>query len=305
MVRRMILPLLMLLTAFSLFSLRNASHSNERETRERMEKAVRKAAIGTLVSNSANDVTNLCHALDSLRHLPDASFQTPADMLVFHDGLSDTQQEYLRSCTNRTIKFPHIGYSFESSFPKDFNPQEEAPNWTKRSKWSYQQMIRFWITQVWNHSALNGYTTLMRLDSDACWKKRYFQHGFSMVPTLSAHKVYHSNVQKEDFLCGGFRDFVIQYVKKHDIVPKNERLYRRALEKDCPCFYNNFEIARISFMQQANVVQWHEALTEAEPFGVFRQRWGDAMERFVTMALFATPDMIEETKPRGYQHPCD
>lgn len=79
---------------------------------------------------------------------------------------------------------------------------------------------------------------------------------------------------------------LMDYVKTHGITPKNPHLYLRVLEMkddECPSFCNNFEITRISFMQRPEVVQWHEAWTELPPFGVFRNRWGDAVERFITM----------------------
>lgn len=281
------------------------SNSNNRSINiELMKRSIKTAAIGTLVSNSTNDVKNLCNALDSLKHLGDAAMDHSADILVFHDGLSTQQIQHLTTCvtsSNRTIQFPHVGYSFTTDFPPSFDHENATPNWQKRDKWSYQQMIRFWITKIWFHPALQGYSTLMRLDSDACWTS-----DTNIVPTLLDNKVYHANIRKRDSVCNGFRDFVVNYVKDNHVRPKNRRLYWRAvLRHDCPSFYNNFEISNIRFMKQPEVVKWHQALTEEPPFGVFMERWGDAMERFVTFALFATPSELDETKPRGYQHPCE
>jgi hypothetical protein len=304
--KRLLWPFI--LTLFSLILFR--VESNNRQRREMIKQAMKGAAIGALVSNTQSDVTNLCHALDSLRHLPDSSSESSAHVLVFHDALSQTQIDYLKTCTSRFVRFPLVGYSFDTYFPPGFDPNEEIPNWTKRSKWSYQQMIRFWITQIWKHEALREYTTLMRLDSDACWTVHTMFSRDTMLPTLAHDKFYHANIFKRDTMCQDIREFVMNYVKTHNITPKNPRLYQQVLEMTddkCPSFYNNFEITRISFMQQPEIVQWHEAWTELPPFGVFRNRWGDAVERFMAMALFATPDMIQGKfthMPRGYQHPC-
>lgn len=37
-----------------------------------------------------------------------------------------------------------------------------------------------------------------------------------------------------------------------------------------PLFRTNFELSRRDFMQRGDVVRFHEALTEKEPFGVLR-----------------------------------
>jgi hypothetical protein len=56
-------------------------------------------------------------------------------------------------------------------------------------------------------------------------------------------------------------------------------------------------------MQSPEVMAWHYAVTEEEPLGVFRNRWGDAIVRFATMAIFAAPEEIEGMKrPVGYSH---
>ena len=74
-------------------------------------------------------------------------------------------------------------------------------------------------------------------------------------------------------------------------------------DEECPIFYNNSEVVRVAFMQQTNVQHFQEAITEKEPFGVFRYRWGDALARFATMAIFATPDtLIGGKSPGGYRH---
>lgn len=69
-----------------------------------------------------------------------------------------------------------------------------------------------------------------------------------------------------------------------------------------PLFRSNFEVSSKSFMQRPDVALWHDALTEKEPFGVYRHRWGDAVTRFLTSAIFENQDRIMTIRPTGYFH---
>jgi hypothetical protein len=282
-------------------------------TEKNLERAplTTKGAIATLVTNERHDVDNLCTGLQSLVNLADNNSNEAADVLVFHDSLSQHQIQQLQNCTNRLVHFPLLQYSFETSFPKGFDYEREEPNWTKRSKWSYHQMIRFWITQIWQHPAVEHYETLMRLDSDACFEYPLRNDSFyKTLPHLPQGIVYHANEIKFDSaaVSYGFGNFARAYVSKHSLKVQNPALWRAIPSRSrkrakFPLFYNNFEVSLIQFMKRPDVIQWHEAITEQEPFGVYRYRWGDAIVRYVTMAIFASPDSIVGRKsPKGYNH---
>merc|ERR1712048_1210015 len=72
--------------------------------------------------------------------------------------------------------------------------------------------------------------------------------------------------------------------------------------KTLPLFRTDFELVKRSFMQRRDVAQFNEALTEEEPFGVLRKRWGDAVLRFLTMAIFEKSDRVMTVRPTGYFH---
>ena len=55
-------------------------------------------------------------------------------------------------------------------------------------------------------------------------------------------------------------------------------------------------------MKREDVSLWHDALTEKEPFGVYRYRWGDAVTRFLTASMFENQDRIMTIRPTGYFH---
>merc|ERR1719350_561546 len=43
-------------------------------------------------------------------------------------------------------------------------------------------------------------------------------------------------------------------------------------------------------------------MTESKPYGIFKYRWGDAVERFMTMAMFTTNAEIMTKQIKGYNH---
>ena len=73
-------------------------------------------------------------------------------------------------------------------------------------------------------------------------------------------------------------------------------------DKTLPVFRTNFEVSSKQFMQSKIVRDWHFALTEKEPWGVLTKRWGDAVTRFLTAALFENMDKIFTIRPTGYFH---
>ena len=273
-----------------------------------------------------NNATQLAEAADEM-----------ADVLVFHENnVNEKQQAFVQSCTRRKVYFPPLGYDFQTFFPEGFDPIKETPNWKKRNKWGYHQMIRFWITHVWRHPALKPYETLMRLDTDACWMidlhdPKIGTYGYSHLPGLpppsspdndnnndngittstATSYVYHANRRyfEAAIVSTNFDEFCASYVQKHNITIQNMELYKLISTRDknnqstAPLFFNNFEVVNIEFMQRPEIQQFHEALTEHEPFGVFRYRWGDAVERYATMAIFVPPTQIFGQKnPPGYRH---
>eukprot|EP00523_Entomoneis_sp_CCMP467_P022840 CAMPEP_0168830096 /NCGR_PEP_ID=MMETSP0727-20121128/1354_1 /TAXON_ID=265536 /ORGANISM="Amphiprora sp., Strain CCMP467" /LENGTH=357 /DNA_ID=CAMNT_0008883315 /DNA_START=185 /DNA_END=1255 /DNA_ORIENTATION=- len=277
------------------------------------------AAIVALVPNGIFNVAQLCVALQTLQFLPDANKMTSADVVVFHDGLTPMKQNFLREeclSSRRKIIFPRLEYSFSNFFPDGFDPVTETPNWQRRTKWGYHQMIRFWITYIWKHSLWqqSRYKTIMRLDADACWHNSTPPSHLPSLPNSNTGDnmvVYHANrvAGEVSFVAKGFLQFVQDYVAKHNISVQNPRLYERIIEScpgKCPTFYNNFEVSRISFMNRSDVKAFHWAMTEEEPFGVFRYRWGDALARYAVMSLFAQPQQVfggGTSVPKGYSHP--
>lgn len=267
--------------------------------------------IAMLISSHENDVQMTIEMFKSLdQYVVEQSKAAP--ILLFNEGdLSPLQKDVLQNATARTLFFPVVDPFDDplSSFPDGFDPVNETSLFAKRSKWGYQQMCRFWITHIWKHQEiLSNYTTIMRMDTDSCFvsKPTY------PVPNLrSTATVYKANPTKVilDPTKGldspkytfGLLEFANDYLKENQLTPQNPYLWNLALTTEARAsFFSNFEISRISFFQRPDVMKFQQAITESEPYGVFRYRWGDAVVRFLTLAIFATPSQVDLSTTRKY-----
>lgn len=265
--------------------------------------------IATLVSKRVQDIEELQTALKSLAFLKgDKDYNALAPVLVFNEGDLDLLAiKYIVSSTNRPIAFPRVDFK---KFPDGFNEVvEEAPFPVPgRDPWGYVQMIRFWTTMVWRHPAVKHFDTVMRIDSDSCFKEVNDYLPNFKTDDLYYHSQYVGVEPKGQFIDGMF-DFVTNWMDttKQPSQARNYLLWHYGVsvwknDNTLPLFRTNFELAKVEFMQRGDVARFNEALTEKEPFGVLRKRWGDAVLRFLTMAIFVDNDKIMTIKPAGYYH---
>jgi len=266
--------------------------------------------IAVLVTNRTKDVEELQVGLSSLAFLKgdkDPNYKAP--VLVFNEGnLTPLQVQTIVKATERPVAFPLVDFSI---FPTGFDPGTDEPDFIVKgrlNKWGYYQMIRFWVTGIWEHPALNHFDTVMRIDSDSCFKEENdylpnFHH-----EGLLYHSQYVGVEDGAQYLAGLF-DFAEKYMEttRAPPEPRNFLLWDFAKrvwnhDKTLPVFRTNFEVSSKKFMQSKIVRDWHFALTEKAPYGVLTKRWGDAVTRFLTAALFENMDKIFTIRPTGYFH---
>lgn len=262
--------------------------------------------VATLLASREKDVQDLCVALTSLAFLGGDSKDFPAPILVFNEGdLSEEQVKFVVSCTERPVAFPQVDFK---TFPDGFDEKVISKMFRVegRKEWGYYQMIRFWITGIWKHPALEPFGTVMRIDSDSCFKATN-----EYLPNFKHDNLlyYSQFVGFEDGknYTTGLLDFAEDFMKsigRHPGDPLMWAFIKTTWEEhqSLPLFMTNFEVSRKSFMQRPDVAKWHEALTEKEPFGIFRYRWGDAVTRFLTAAMFAQNHQVMTSYPEGYGH---
>ena len=235
-----------------------------------------------------------------------------APVLIFNENnINDETKKDLASYTDRPVAFPIVDFSI---FPEGFNPNNETVDFQVkgRAEWGYYQMIRFWITQIWMPEAIAPYGTVMRIDTDSC----FMEPNPTLPNFATSQAVYHSQYvglePKKEYV-QGLWDWNTQWMKSEDNKMSGNPMFwayvknTHELEGTLPLFRTNFELARKSFMQKRDVFKWNEAITEQEPFGIYRHRWGDAVVRFLMAAIFPQSEMVVMSRPAGYAHKqlCD
>ena len=264
--------------------------------------------IAFLTTNTTKDIDDTQTALKSLVFLHgdvDADFLAP--VLIFSEGnLKDTQKLKLAQSTNRPISFPVVDFK---EFPPGLDLDADGMKFKVKGRenlWGYHQMIRFWITRVWHHPAIEPYEIIMRMDSDSCFKGvNEVLPGF-----LNDDIVYHSQFVGLESGSGFLTDLMDhseRFLKRYNKMAGNPMLYRYAKltwesKKTLPLFMTNFEVSRKSFMLKNIVMRWHESLTEEKPYGVFTHRWGDAVTRYLMAAMIAMNYQLDTNYPDGYFH---
>ena len=276
-------------------------------------------AIVSLVASRPSDIHNVALMASSLRHLQDASH--PAPLLIFHeadfpeDAKSKIQQAaQVAGGSLRPVEFHLLDFTSPAAFPAGFSEAGIKPSGSKRSPWGYHQMMRFWMTKVWEHPAIQRFSSVMRMDSDSCLTApsqapipslcpRYC--GKDSVPgdaapcdiVYNAHSVHDGKAPK-------LQKTILAYVRKHRIEPANADMWAVAKKptKRLPNFDDNWEITSVPFMVRPDVRAFNRALSEEAPLGIFRFHWGDNVVRYYVMALFAKPEQVLVNRPAGYEH---
>mmetsp|Transcript_2114 Transcript_2114/g.2982 ORF Transcript_2114/g.2982 Transcript_2114/m.2982 type:complete len:341 (-) Transcript_2114:33-1055(-) len=251
-------------------------------------------AIVTLVT----PLTNLDDLCATLRTLENAEGSTTAPLLIFHveETPSLENQEYLNSCTDRSVHYPLIGMD---DFPQGFEPVDGVD-------YTRAKINRFWTTGIWNHIAASPYDVIMRIENDACFSRSSAHLPDFSKSTHNYHSQYFAGtVDLNPFRLQGMYEFAVNYMKQNNLLPAYTELWQKVLFTNSktgsiPNFQDSYEIARKSFMTREDVAAWHYALTELPPYGYFTQGWNVHAERFLTASIFGTKSSVDHSYVPGF-----
>lgn len=264
--------------------------------------------IAILTTNTTMDIDNAITAIKSLAFLQgDPDYEKKAPILFFHEGNLNRKQKVslLKYSPDRPVAFPTVDFE---EYPKGFDKSQAKAFRVKGRDHplGYHQMIRFWVTTIWNHPALEPFDIVMRMDTDSCFKDvNEILPGFK-----NDDIVYHSQfvgVESRSDMTTDLIDHAEKFLDRYNKSPGNPMLWRYAkmtweTSKTIPLFMTNLEVSRKSWMQKNIVKRWHEALTEEKPYGVFTYRWGDAVTRFLMVAMLSMNFQLDTSYPDGYFH---
>lgn len=230
-----------------------------------------------------------------------------AHIMVFHNGYPEAAQiwEIHRFTKRRVILYNVDNYFLR--FPNNFNPYSRRPNWNIRGKWSYHHMIHFWFKVVFELREVRNYEYMMRMDFDSQLLNDW-GNVFDLMRNKTA--VYMANFETLDYevvLRGTLKlkKLVMNYINATKIIVQNPKQFQRAFNNESArTYWNNFEITQIKFFCQDNVTKWVNKVIESK--GIYTYRWGDAILRYLTLAIFARKDQVIHREKFGfdYCHPC-
>ena len=261
------------------------------------------SAIAFLFTDQVQMLAPKIVVIDS--HLAD---NKSADIIIFHTGYPfRAQLQAIANATRRRVIFMNVDQYFVS-FPDGFDPYLEDPTWSKREKWNYHHMCRFWFKMVVDIPVVKTYEYLMRLDDDSKLKGPWFDVFEFMKQKKS---VYFANVEEADAENGlpglmKLKSFTYEYMRNYSITPKNPARLERAfsIPNHIRLYNTNFDVIKVPFFQSNEVRHWVDAVDST--FGIYRYRWGDHVLRYLTTALFATSSevLVRTDFPLPYCHPC-
>lgn len=245
-----------------------------------------------------SDFEKFIRRLDTLKN------DDTSDIIFFHHSYP-TNNDILtiRGWSPRTIDFVNIDAVF-NRVDNNLDPYFTTPSWSKRKKWSYQNMIRFWFYDVFHFEILQNIEYFLRLDDDSELTKC----DVNIFEAMKSKKaVYFRNhldkelesqiVPKLSLLQSMMNQFIIDY----HIVPynqtniKNAFFYTDSDNNDQKVFsvvsiYNNFEVSKMEFFQNPLVIKWSKVILESN--NIYYYRWGDAVLRYLTLILFAKDEEV-------------
>lgn len=199
---------------------------------------------------------------------------------------------YLTNKLRRQILFLDIDIFF-NLFPNNFDPCKTKTSFRVRGKWNYSLMIRFWFKILFELPQLKQYEYIMRLDDDSKLTGKWI-NVFKEINEKNA--VYFANnvdVDLEKRLPGTMKlkQITLNYIQQNKIIPKQIETFHDAFGNDSiRNYFNNFEVIKMEFFRRQEIRQWIENIDSTN--GIFYYRWGDAILRYLTLAIFAEKNQV-------------
>lgn len=260
------------------------------------------AAVVLLVPGPPGEGVDWEKTKKSLKSLKLIEDEDRLEVRIFHDEADNFSTDHLlelfEAAKPRKVCAVKVRFA---KFPRGITEDSPSP-WSKRSRWGYEHMIRFFFVDLLDESTgfLNGLTYWMRMDSDSSLADPVpdpFQE-FDKDPALG----YIHNIDSHD--CGivakGLNEFARSFALNHTIDPSSIP----AVQVPTNCvkgFYNNLELGRISAFQTPGAKEWTQAVVDNK--GIYTHRWGDALLRRLLIELTnMKTSAISPQMMKSYRH---
>ncbi|CAF4209425.1 unnamed protein product [Rotaria sp. Silwood2] len=155
-------------------------------------------------------------------------------------------------------------------------------------------MIRFWFKTIFELPQLQKYEYIMRLDDDSKILGRWFNVFDEMCRKNTVYFANNVDIDLEDQLPStmDMQRVTFDYMKQNNIKPKQLNFFKamHSFNKTVKSYYNNFEVSKVEFFRREEVRRWVYAIDSTH--GIFKYRWGDAILRYLTLAVFTEQNEV-------------
>jgi hypothetical protein len=259
---------------YSSMAIRNASHG--------------KNLIAILTASISSKLLSRLQLLDE--NFLD-NYSSP--LLIMHSTtLSQRELVHVSAIMKRPVLFLNIANAFRL-FPVNFDPCKAATSYRVRGKWNYLLMIRFWFKLIFELPQLKEYEYIMRLDDDSQMTGKWLNVFDEMRAKNAVYFANNVDVDLEEQLPGTMKlkQITDKYIQQNNIAVKQRDMFDGAFHNGIVNnYYNNFEVSKTKFFQREDVRRWVDAIDATQ--GIFKYRWGDAVLRYLTLAIFAQPNEV-------------
>lgn len=241
-----------------------------------------------LVNHTEAAIADACKSLRLLNVNYLAKY--PTKVILFHESeLSNNQKQLLVSSVADNIEFQEV----------TLYPPVGTTEFSSRAKLGYMNMCHFFANDVFWHPALSGYDYYCRLDTDSFILSPVKYNIFSMAAKKQIIYGYINDSQYDlEWCSAGLWPLSEQYLKSHNDLKVHCRLYTDILERRL--FYTNYELCNIKWFQNEPWVSFFKYIDEDG--GIYRNRWGDHIIRYIGVKLFADPKKVIKMYGIHYSH---
>lgn len=266
-----------------------------------------------LASSEPKDLRNLAFSLRSL----DENYNSNAGhrVIIAHESISLAAQNELQNNSTSHLEFREVSIKLPEVLYDHYNLSSIDPPFSKREKWSYQNMCRFWFTGIMDDTKKSPFVDidiLIRLDTDSAFSMGELDRNF-VADFIGGRRRYgYLRVEKEcdtdgKDLARSLRQMATTYVDLNSIHPKSLDLWSQVLRQKGSCipsFASHFEIIDLRFWRtHQGLLDWRDVVEKNG--GIYTHGWGDGQLRFMAAAMHLGPsELVHIPKSRlFYQHP--
>lgn len=213
-------------------------------------------------------------------------------LFVFNEGNLDSFKLNIK----RDVFYPRVQFQ---------DPENIPYVWSKRSKYGYLHMIKFFFADIFHHPAMQACNYYMRLDTDSCL--------LGPLPTSlmkSIRQESHAYIANEKMTdCGSHVQDLSKHVRQFQTNQNIAAELSDMTEKCVGGYFNNFEIVHLDTFRQSKI---HNQFTNfiLNSNGIYLHRWGDAILRRLDLDMMLVTNSsitMNEAKYYGrikYKHEC-